>query len=214
MSQEGEVSPPPPQVFGGKRGSSESPSDTGKNETIYDSQAFYKMCTPLCIKKDQKKKKIPSRTKGIMRATARKKICIYGNYSSVHSQTLSKDTQWSSESWFGLQHWDNLKHHSPICSPIIAIKNRKLPILQRISLRLSGELPSPRDLGLLLFPWFCLMIFPSSISLVLSHDISFFCILGSLSWYWPKGPLEYRAAEFRVAPFFLKKATKFPDISG
>ena len=93
MFQQGEISPPPPQVFGGKRGSSESPSDTGKNATICDSQAFYKMCTPLCIKKDQKKKKIPSRTKGIMRATARKKIGIYGNYSSAHSQTLSKDIQ-------------------------------------------------------------------------------------------------------------------------
>ena len=72
----------------------ESPSDTGKNVTICDSQAFYKMCTSLCIKTDQKKKKkIPSRTKGIMRGTARKKICIHGNYSLVHSQTLSKDIQ-------------------------------------------------------------------------------------------------------------------------
>ena len=50
-------------------------------------------CALLYALRNTKKKKIPSRTKGIMRATARKKIGIYGNYSSAHSQTLSKDIQ-------------------------------------------------------------------------------------------------------------------------
>ena len=76
MSQQREVSPLTPWVFGGKQGSSESSSDTGKNVTICDSQAFYKMYTSLCIKTDQKKKKNPSKTKGIMIATARKKYAF------------------------------------------------------------------------------------------------------------------------------------------
>lgn len=63
MSQQGEVSPLTPRVFGGKQGSSESPSDTGKNVTICDSQAFYKMCSSLRIKTDPKKKKISFKDK-------------------------------------------------------------------------------------------------------------------------------------------------------
>ena len=80
MSQQGEVSPLMPQLFGRKQSSSESSRGTGKNVAVCDLQAFYKMFSSLCIKKDKKKNNNKkntnptlSSTKGIMRATAGKK---------------------------------------------------------------------------------------------------------------------------------------------